>query len=308
MAASDGIPDFPMPELPEIETVRRRLHGVLKNQKIVAVKTERDDYIFYDKDEPRAVERAFRDAVVTGSGRKGKYFWLTLNRKPWPVMHLGMSGNIQIRRKQKNGKLVPTYGWGGLGLYHNRGKKADLTKPPRFCRLMLTTKSGIQVAITDPRRFGRLRLSEDPEQSPAIRRLGMDPLGEFPSAKKLFEKLQKRKIAIKALLLDQKVFAGVGNWIADEVLYQARIDPHCLASKLSPAEVSRLRQKLMSILKTSIRLEADWSLYPKNWLFNFRWGKKTDAQDSRGRAIMHETIGGRTTAWVPEVQYKVPSS
>jgi formamidopyrimidine-DNA glycosylase len=110
-------------------------------------------------------------------------------------------------------------------------------------------------------------------------------------------------MAIKAVLLDQTLFAGVGNWIADEILYQARIDPHRLAAELTYAEVSKLRLKLMSILKTSIRLEADWSRYPKNWLFNFRWGKEKDARDSRGRSIMHETIGGRTTAWVPEVQY-----
>lgn len=293
-----------MPELPEIETVRQRLHKVLKNQKIIQVRTDRDDYIFFDKDEPQAVERAFRHAVVTGTGRKGKYFWLKLNRKPWPVIHLGMSGNIEIRCLQKGGKLIPKYGWGGLGLWQTRGKKADLTKPPRFCRLLLTLENGTQVAITDPRRFGRLRLTEDPEQSAAIRRLGMDPLEKFPSAKELFKTLQKRKMAIKAVLLDQKVFAGVGNWIADEILYQAHLDPHRLASHLSPAEVARLRQKLMSILRVSVRLEADWSRYPKNWLFHFRWGKEKNAQDHRGRAIMHETIGGRTTAWVPEVQYR----
>lgn len=294
-----------MPELPEIETVRRRLHHALKNQRVVKVRTDRDDYIFYDQDDPLAVERAFRKAVVTGSGRKGKYFWLELDRRPWPVIHLGMSGNIEIRRPQKNGELVPKYGWGGLGLWQTRGRKADLTKPPRFCRLLLTLENGTQVAITDPRRFGRLRLAENPLTSPTLDRLGIDPLGKFPSTKKLFAMLQKRKMAIKAILLDQTVFAGVGNWIADEVLYQARLDPHRLACDLNPSEVSKLRQKLMSILRTSVSLEADWSLYPKNWLFHYRWGKETNAKDYRSRPILHETIGGRTTAWVPEVQYRV---
>jgi formamidopyrimidine-DNA glycosylase len=293
-----------MPELPEIETVRRRLDHSLKNQKLITVKADRNDYIFFDEDEPKEIEKALQGAIVTGTGRKGKYFWLELNRKPWPVIHLGMSGNIEIRRKLRNGKLLPRYGWGGLGLWQTRGKKADLTKPPRFCRLLITLENGTQIAITDPRRFGRLRLSEDPRESPAIRRLGIDPLDRFPSAKSLLETLKKRRMAIKAVLLDQKVFAGVGNWIADEVLYQARLDPHRLAAELTPAEVARIRQKLMSILKTSVRLEADWSLYPKNWLFHFRWGKEKDAQDSRGRAILHETIGGRTTAWVPAVQYR----
>lgn len=291
-----------MPELPEVETVRRRLEKALRNQKIVKVAADREDYIFFDEDEPAAVERALRGATVTGTGRRGKYFWLQLNRKPWPVLHLGMSGNIEIRHPRKKGEPVAEFGWGGLGLWQTRGRKADLTQPPRFCRLLLTTDRGTQVAITDPRRFGRLRLAADPEQSPAILRLGVDPLGDFPSSKKLFEKLHRRKMAIKAVLLDQAVFAGVGNWIADEVLYQARLYPHRLASELTPAEVTRLRQKLLGVLATAVRLEADYDLYPKNWLFHFRWGKEKDARDYRGREIMHETIGGRTTAWVPEVQ------
>lgn len=296
-----------MPELPEIETVRKRLHRVLKDQKIVKVRADRDDYIFFDKDEPLQVERAFRNATVTGSGRKGKYFWLKLNQKPWPVIHLGMTGNIEIRFWKKNGELIPEYGWGGLGLWQTRGKKADLTKPPRFCRLLLTLENGTQVAITDPRRFGRLRLAEDPEQSPPIKRLGLDPLKNFSSAKELFKTLQKRRRAIKAVLLDQKTFAGVGNWIADEVLYQARIDPHRLASHLSAGEVAKLRETLLRILKVSVRLEADYSLYPKNWLFHYRWGKEKNAQDHFGHPILHETIGGRTTAWVPDVQYRTES-
>ena len=89
-----------------------------------------------------------------------------------------MSGNIEIRRLKKNGKWVPEFGWGGLGLWQTRGRKADLTKPPRFCRLLLEAEDGTRIAFTDPRRFGRVRLAEDPLRQAPVSELGADPLGE----------------------------------------------------------------------------------------------------------------------------------
>jgi formamidopyrimidine-DNA glycosylase len=292
-----------MPELPEVETARARLQRALKGQKIIKVVVDRDDFVCYDEAEPAQVARALRGATVTGTGRKGKYFWLALDRKPWLLMHLGMTGNVEIRRTRKNGTLDPQWGWGGLELWSGKAQPLEPGKPPRFCRLYLVFDNGVEVAITDPRRFGRIRLSEDPVNAPAIRRLGFDPLHDFPSAKILYAKLNRRRVAIKAVLLDQKVFAGVGNWIADEILYQSKIDPHRLASDLSLSDITNLRRKLLAIIRLSVSLGADYDRYPKSWLFQYRWGKVKNAQDYRQRAIMHETIGGRTTAWVPAVQY-----
>ncbi len=295
-----------MPELPEIETARQRLQKALKGHAIATVWVDKDDHICFDEAAPAQVAKALRGARVTGTGRKGKYFWLELNRKPWVILHFGMTGNLEIRRPKKKGAAEPEPGWGGLTLWHNRNQKpvVDLSKPPRFCRLLIGLENGTQIAITDPRRFGRIRLSDDPATSGPISRLGFDPLQDFPSAKILGERLSRRKMAIKAVLLDQTLFAGVGNWIADEVLYQAAIAPHRIAAELNPAEVSLLRRKLVSIIRTAVDVEADYGSYPKGWLFHYRWGKVKDAQDHRGRAILHEDIGGRTTAWVPAVQWK----
>lgn len=289
-----------MPELPEVETARARLEKTLKGRKIVKVQVDREDLISFDQASPNQVAKALRGATVTGTDRKGKFFWLELDRKPWVVLHFGMTGNIEIRRPSRKKSLQS--GWGGVTLWQAR--RPDFSKPPRFCRLLLTLADGTQVAMTDPRKFGRIRLSDDPAMSPSIRRLGIDPLKEAFPVGALREKLQRRKAPIKAVLLDQKTFAGVGNWIADEVLYQAGLDPHRLAHTLSPKEVGKLHRKLLSVLRTSVRLEADYDLYPKSWLFHYRWGKEKNAQDHRGRAILHETIGGRTSAWVPEVQYR----
>jgi formamidopyrimidine-DNA glycosylase len=94
----------------------------------------------------------------------------------------------------------------------------------------------------------------------------------------------------------------VGNWIADEVLYQARLDPRRRADSLTPAEAARLRARLRSVVAFSVRVRSDSDRYPRSWLFHHRWGKRAGATTARGEAIRHLTLGGRTTAWVPTVQ------
>jgi formamidopyrimidine-DNA glycosylase len=93
----------------------------------------------------------------------------------------------------------------------------------------------------------------------------------------------------------------VGNWIADEVLYQARLAPHRTVGSLSPEELDRMRLKLRAIVKTAVRVQARKDLFPKTWLFHHRWGKGAGAK-VRGEEIRFEELAGRTTAWVPAVQ------
>ena len=107
---------------------------------------------------------------------------------------------------------------------------------------------------------------------------------------------------LKGLLLDQGFAAGVGNWIADEVLYQAGLDPRRRAGELSDAERARLRLKLRHVVRTAVRADARKDRFPKSWLFHHRWGKNRDARTSRGELIEFLEIGGRTTAWVPSRQ------
>jgi len=107
---------------------------------------------------------------------------------------------------------------------------------------------------------------------------------------------------MKALLLDQSFAAGVGNWIADEVLYQARIDPRRRAGTLTDPEIRRLRTAIRHVMSVSVRARNDSDRYPRRWLFHDRWGRNPKAYTSRGEKIRHDTIGGRTTAWVPSVQ------
>lgn len=288
-----------MPELPEVETVRRNILKTLKGKRIREVHAEESDRFLFREAPLPDVRKALIGARVVGAGRKGKYFWLELDRRPWPLFHLGMSGNVEIRLPHKRGGHVKS--WGGLTLWSNRGR--DKSEPRLFfCRLLLVADDGAEVALTDPRRFGRIWLAEDPLHHPRVKKLGFDPLQKFPSARELALLLKKRNAPIKAVLLDQKLFAGVGNWIADEILFQAKIAPKRLARDLSLAEVSRIRRKAVSIVKIAVAAGADYEKFPKSWLFRHRWGKNAEARTSTKAKIIHEEVGGRTTAWVPSVQ------
>jgi formamidopyrimidine-DNA glycosylase len=174
--------------------------------------------------------------------------------------------------------------------------------PPRFAKLELGFDDGGLVAMTDARRLGRIRLRGDPRAEPPISRLGWDALRELPPASRFAALLRARRAPVKAVLLDQAFSAGVGNWIADEVLYQAGIAPQRRASALTRAEADRLRRAIRAVVGTAVRAGSDSQRFPPSWLFHYRWGRRPDARDARGRPIRRATVGGRSTAWVPAAQ------
>lgn len=285
-----------MPELAEIEAVRRQLQKRMKGHRIRELVLDPRDRWLFAFVTAAEVRRALRGRKVTGTGRKGKYFWLELDRKPWPLFHLGMSGNVALldpKAPHRGHEKV----WGGAKLWSERDQ--DLRARLWFARLLLKCDGGFEFAFVDPRRFGRMWLTDDPWEHPRIRALGYDPLLDFPKPKALGEKLAKRRKAIKAVLLDQTLFAGIGNWLADEILFQARLSPHHLASRLTPAQVRALHRATLAVVKKAAAVDADYERFPKTWLFHERWGKKANAKTAKGLAIRHEEIGGRTTAWVP---------
>ena len=156
--------------------------------------------------------------------------------------------------------------------------------------------------MTNKRRLGRLRLLHDPEQEPPVSKLGFDVLIDPPTSHAFLQSIAARKISIKGLLLDQSFAAGVGNWIADEVLYQAKVDPRRRAGDLTATEGRRVLAKLLSVVGRAVEVDADKSRFPKNWLFHHRWGKPSEATTNRGDRIEVITVAGRTTAWVPSAQ------
>jgi formamidopyrimidine-DNA glycosylase len=264
-----------MPELPEVEHARRLAQRHLVGKRIKRVRTVADD-IVYQRVTPRGFAARLRGELVRAVHRRGKYIWLQLDEPPLPLFHFGMTGSFRVYR--------------------------DPRERPRFWKAEIVAEDQTYLAMTNARRLGRIRLVDRPLADPPVCRLGFDPLLDLPPTAWFEQALAKRKTAIKALLLDQTFAAGVGNWIADEVLYQARIDPRRRAGDLSREEVARLRQKLRDVVRKAVAVDADNNRFPPSWLFHVRWGKNPEARTADGQKIHHITVAGRTTAFVPSRQ------
>ena len=277
-----------MPELPEVERGRRLAKDVAVGRRIERVWCS-DDSIVFDAVGPRRWRRALEGKRIEAARRWGKQLWLELSAPPHPLFHFGMAGGFKSPAAEPL-QLVS-------------GPREDSTVwPPRFVKIRIHLDDGGELAMTDGRRLGRILLRDDPQREPPVVRLGFDPLLAMPAPKRFSEMLRARSGNLKSLLLDQSFAAGVGNWIADEVLYQAGIDPRRRASSLTDAQARRVRARLAAIVKRAVDVNADDSLYPRAWLFHRRWGRRGDARTARGEPIEHVTIGGRTTAWVPKAQ------
>ena len=279
-----------MPELPEVETVRRTIENALVGKKIVEAEVVPDDIVLKGHSH-ELVKSAILGRTVTAAGRKGKYFWFELDQKPWLFAHLGMAGWLRelgeptIRLRE-----------------HGSAPMEDETGRPRFLKMMLTAEDGRRIAMTDGRRLSRIWLCESPDKDAAISKLGPDCFLELPSAEEIHQKLAKKQAPVKAILLDQAIFAGIGNWIADEVLYMAAIRPSRLGSSLSLKETEALHSAIQRVVGYAVKVGADKEQFPDTWLFHSRWGGKKGDDIIEGEAIIREQIGGRTTAWVPTRQ------
>ena len=277
-----------MPELPEVERGRRLAASVAESRTITQVHCAEDPIVF-DSVAPTAWQRALQHKTVLAVHRRGKQLWFELDQPPHPLFHFGMTGAFHTPSAEvlhlKTGPKEPDREW-----------------PPRFTKIHLGFDDGGELVMTNARRLGRILLRDRPLEEPPLSQLGFDPLLDLPSPKQFSTLLRDRSAVLKSLLLDQRFSAGVGNWIADEVLYQAGIAPHRRTNSLSDAEAKRLRGKLKSVIQTAVNANAKDAEYPKHWLFHRRWGKRADVTTARGEVIEHVTIGGRTTAWVPSVQ------
>lgn len=265
-----------MPELPEVEAARRRAERHLVGRRILAVSTVPDRIVF-EGVSPRRFAASLRGRRVVAVRRRGKHLWIELDQRPWPLFHFGMTGSFAL--------------------------SGDGEGRPRFWKTELRAEGGRRLTFADSRRFGRIRLQRDPERETPIAGLGPDVLDELPTAHAIAPILGRRGAPIKAVLIDQSLFAGVGNWIADEVLYQAGLDPRRPASSLSREEVGRLRARMSAVVRRAVSVDADAARFPRTWLFHHRWGREDGARTARGEPIVHLTVGGRTTAWVPSRQH-----
>ena len=264
-----------MPELPEVERGRLIAEAVGVGRTVRTARCRPDRIVFCDQS-PATVSRRLKGRRMTAACRHGKQLWLEFDRGPALLLHFGMTGAV-----------------------HGYDEEADR---PKFWKIELEFEDGRRLAMPDPRRFGRIRLRDDPRTEPPVSLLGFDPLDELPSPAAFRKLLGRRNGTIKGLLLDQSFAAGVGNWIADEVLYQAGIAPDRRVGELETVELERIRRRLGSVVRKAVQVNSVSSRFPRTWLFHHRWGRPDEAHTARGEPIEFATVAGRTTAWVPSVQ------
>jgi len=185
--------------------------------------------------------------------------------------------------------------------------------PPRFMKFILHLRdeaSGTttQLAFVDVRRLGRIRLSASPLTDLPISQMGFDPILCMPALEDFQSLVLKRSCPIKALLLDQSFSAGVGNYVADEILYQARVHPEQRCNRMTESQLAALHLQTSEVCRIAVEAKADDSKFPENWLFKHRWGKgKKEKHTMRlptgePATIKWVTVGGRTSAYVVELQ------
>ncbi len=207
-----------MPELPEVETVRRGLQPVMENARFVKVEVRRPDLRFPF---PNNFAFRLRGECVTGIGRRAKYLLADLSSGEVLLMHLGMSGSFHVL----HGSDAETPG----NFHHERSKITA------HDHVVFHMSNGAIVTFNDPRRFGYMKLirREVLDKDPMIAGLGPEPLGNAFGAALLATACAGKKTSLKAALSDQKVVAGLGNIYVCEALHRAHLSPKRIASTLA---------------------------------------------------------------------------
>ena len=324
-----------MPELPEVEHYRRILQPLIvvassseppsvhSRLQVTIPRTVPTPKVFPSDSEWQTIVQSCH---VQGVQRKGKLLRLILRphaesaadaldgKKLEPVvflyMHMGMTGRISTPAQP-----IPTL----------TSLTSDSSYPPAHTHVILTaTHNQYQVAFSDPRRFGAVSLMNHLSQqtvcplhqqwihfAPDILEghvpppdTHMDiPLLQSSPTDPYLQLIGKTK-AVKALLLDQRqVVSGIGNWIADEVLYQSQIHPD--QTFLNQDQVHRIQHNLEHIVTAAIQCNIHGQEYPSHWIFHQRWScKNTNVLDCKGRRITFISSAGRTSAIVPSIQKK----
>ena len=311
-----------MPELPEVENFRRLLLPLISWEHPLIL-----ERCSLEKAPPRKIvtdeeiiEIQNSELVVTDVLRKGKLICMVLNGKKrtkgkkqrencaakYLFLHMGMTGRIS------SPQCIPKL---------KELSDTDIYPPP-YTYLRLVAGSS-QACFSDPRKFGSIYLKDSllgdfdilaPDAWTSTRQIKTEMIsqsrqgiGDDSAIINILAKLTEQSMGIKGVLLDQKrAISGVGNWVADEVLYQTKMHPD--QNYLTKEEAKVLLQRLHIILDQAVQCLYKDQEFPLDWLFHYRWNKrgsrKTTVKDMHGRSIVFVTSGGRTSAVIPSIQKK----
>ncbi len=260
-----------MPELPEVEIMRSYFENAALHKEIEFLEFH-DPLLKVFKTEPEVLEKGLVGQKFLSTERIGKYLFARLSSGKWLHLHFGMTGDLELFRSEEL---------------------------PKYTRFVMGFTDGDKLAFRDLRKFGVIELVDNPQAYQADNKLGVDLLkvtsSDFVSA------LQARKVAIKTALLDQKHFAGIGNWIADEMLFNCGVHPQTPCTKLNEQQLGQLCEEAKDIVKEAIKTDTHYGDFPKHFFVNYR---KEGAlhPDYPNSPVERLVVGGRGTFIVPEKQ------
>jgi len=291
-----------MPELPEVETVRRGLQPVMEGAKILKAEARRKDLRFpFQKD----FASRLTGQTVTGLGRRAKYLMADLTYGDVLLMHLGMSGSFRVLKGENNS--TP-------GEFHY-----PRSEDRAHDHVVFHMSSGASVVFNDPRRFGYMKIiaRRELDDEPLLQGLGPEPLGNEFDAGMLAGACHNKKTSLKAALLDQRVVAGLGNIYVCEALYRAHLSPRRLAATLATKKgdttdhARRLVEEIHTVLNQAIKAggsslrdhrqtSGELGYFQHSFQVYDREGEKC-GKDGSG-VIRRFTQNGRSTFWCPKCQ------
>lgn len=284
-----------MPELPEVETVRRGLAPVLEGARIVTAEVRRPDLRW-----PFPPDMAARltGARVERLRRRSKYILADLDTGETLIIHLGMSGRMLISA----GRAMP----GAFAHAHPAPEKHD--------HVVLETDAGARVTFNDARRFGAMDMvaTDAVDTHWLLAGIGPEPLGNAFDASYLAERLRGRKTPIKSALLDQRIVAGLGNIYVCEVLYRARISPMRQAGRIAAPRVHAMVPIIRDVLTEAIdsggsslrdyrQTDGDLGYFQHNFAVYGREGEHCLTPDC-GATIQRRVQAGRSSFYCPACQ------
>lgn len=282
-----------MPELPEVETVRRGLEPILAGRVIARVDQRRPDlrWPFPERFAERLTGRR-----VERLGRRSKYLLIGLEGGETWLVHLGMSGRMLVSGAQ-------------VGAFYR-----DHPAPQKHDHVVLHLEGGARVTFNDARRFGAMDLTPTDRAGdhPLLTGLGPEPFGNDFNEAYLADRLKNRKTPIKAALLDQRIVAGLGNIYVAETLYRARISPLRLAGDLAQSQVHDLVPTIRDVLAEAIeaggsslrdfrRANGELGYFTKHFQVYDREGEPCETPGCAG-TVVRTVQSGRSSFWCPSCQ------
>jgi len=265
-----------MPELAEVEFYRRQWEpGV--GQTVSRVLTHPKARIF--RDIPAvAVERGLKTRQFVASHAHGKQMMFEFSDGAWLGLHLGMTGKLHA---------------------------ASIDHEPEKHDHLVVALESVALVFTDTRMFGKLTLdlTDDGESPTWWRDLPLEVLDKAFTKKKLATFVARfPRTPLKTLLLDQRGFPGIGNWMADEICWRMEVPPQTLSCEITSEEIDKLWKITRKVSRDALRvIGTDWSDPPKSWLFNHRW-KDGGNCPCCGSELERADLRGRTTCWCPVCQ------